>query len=354
MIIRKFLHKYLKPAGDGDGGGGSVDRGDDFTPTGDDADGAQDELSKAERAAEAAAAEIEAAEKAKKPDAKADDAKADDEDDIDPENPDADDEKPKKKDSRIPLSRHEKILAREREQRQAAEERLAQYEKGQKVATLNEDLTKLEDSVLTMEREYTKLLAEGEIDKATEMMSKIRRTERQIVDAQADYRSQVAIAQATEQARYDVALERIEESYPALNPDSDDFDKATLGEVVEWKVFYEKQRNMTPTKALQAAVKKVVGADTSSQQKATTVAPKVDAEDVADKAKELAKERKKAAVAKAVDTNNKTPASTTKVGLDSDKAGGSLTAKDVMKMSQEDFRKLPDDVLARMRGDEFV
>ena len=41
-----------------------------------------------------------------------------------------------------------------------------------------------------------------------------------------------------------------------------------------------------------------------------------------------------------------------KVGMDSDKAGGALTAKDVMKLSQEDFSKLPDDVLARMRGDE--
>ena len=68
--------------------------------------------------------------------------------------------------------------------------------------------------------------------------------------------------------------------------------------------------------------------------------------------KDVAAERKKEAVKKTLDAVGKTPPSTTKVGMDSDKAGGALTAKDVMKLSQEDFSKLPDDVLARMRGDE--
>ena len=205
----------------------------------------------------------------------------------------------------------------------------------------------MEEAVTKMEQAYIKQLADGEVEKATKTMAEIRKAERQINDAKNDFKMQASIAQATEQARYNVALERVEEAYPALNPDHDDFDKATLGEVVEWKIFYERQRNMTPTKALQAAVKKVIGADTKSQEKATEVAPKVDASDVA-------KERKKAAVAKTLEATGKTPANLGKAGMDSDKAGGALTAKDVMKMSQDDFRKLPDDVLARMRGDEFV
>lgn len=345
MILKNFLKRYMKPVGDADGGGGTTDRGDDFQPTGEDAEGAQDALSKAEREAEAKAAEAELAKLA-----------GEEETDVDPEDPDADPEaddkaKPKGKDSRIPLSRHKDILARERAQREAAEERLAQYEKGRQVATINDDLTKLEDTVLALEKEYTSLLATGEIDKATEKMREIRATERGIIEAKSEYRTQVAIAQATEQARYDAALDRVEGAFPQLNPDHDDFDKAVLAEVVEWKIFYEKQRNMTPTKALQAAVKKVVDVETSAQDKATKVAPKVDAQEVA---KDVAKERKAAAAGKTVAAVNKTPASTAKVGLDSDKAGGSLTAKDVMKMSQEDFRKLPDDILARMRGDEFV
>ncbi len=38
--------------------------------------------------------------------------------------------------------------------------------------------------------------------------------------------------------------------------------------------------------------------------------------------------------------------------MDSDKMG-TLTAKDIMKMSQDDFAKIPEDVLSRMRGDEL-
>jgi hypothetical protein len=350
MTLKKLFSRYMKPVGEADGGGGTTDRGDSFVPTGADAEGAQDALSVAEREAEArATAEAEAAAK-KKPDAAAGDADAD----LDPEDPDADADdkaKPKGKDSRIPLSRHKDILARERAAREAAEERLSNYEKGQQVAAISDDITVLENTVLGLEKQYTALLAEGEIDKATDKMREIRTAERQINDAKNDYRTSIAIAQATEQARYDVALERIEDAYPQINQDHDDFDKAVLGEVVEWKIFYEKQRNMTPTKALQAAVKKIMGTDTKAQERAATVAPKVDAEEVA---KDVAKDRKAAAVKKNVDASAKTPASTAKVGMDSDKAGGALSAKDVMKMSQDDFKKLPDDVLARMRGDTFA
>ena len=42
------------------------------------------------------------------------------------------------------------------------------------------------------------------------------------------------------------------------------------------------------------------------------------------------------------------------MGQDSDKlGGGAVTAKDAMKMSDEDFAKLDEKTLARMRGDEL-
>lgn len=330
ILLKRMLSPYMAPVGDADGGGGVADRGDDFTPMDD--------------AGEAAGkADVKAVDE---PKADADDA--DDADDLDPEDPDAVDDKAKpKKDSRIPLSRHKDILAKEREARTAAEAKLAQYEKGQQVAAISEDITKLEDDVLAMEKDYLKHLADGEVDKAAETMTKIRKTERQINEAKSDFKLQASIAQTTEQIRYDDALGRIEEAYPVLNEDSDDFDKEKLLEVVEMKVFYENMRNMTPTKALQAAVRKILGTEGTAQEKVTTVTPKVDAKDVAS-------QRRKAAVAKALDATGKTPASTTKVGMDSNKAGGALNASDVMKMSQEEFKKLPDDVLARMRGDEFV
>ena len=93
VLLKRILSPYMAPAGEADGGGGMVDKGDDFIPTGDDAP------------------EPEPATKAPVADAGTDD------DDVDPEDPDADpkaEETPKKKDQRIPLSRHKDILAKER------------------------------------------------------------------------------------------------------------------------------------------------------------------------------------------------------------------------------------------------
>lgn len=251
--------------------------------------------------------------------------------------------KAKAKDSRIPLARHKDILAKERAQRDALEQRLAQYEKGSQVAKTNEDLTKAEDAILGMEKQYNQLLADGEVEKASELMSKIRRAEREVVETKAEMRAQVAEARARESARYDIVLERIEESYPALNPDADEFDSELMQDVVDLKDVYQR-RGMTPTKAMQAAVKKLLGQETSAQKGATDVTPRVDAKDVAT-------ERKRSATAKATDAARRTPPSSRDVGIDSDKAG-ILTAKDVIRLDQDKFAKLAEDQLAKLRGDE--
>lgn len=292
-----------------------------------------------------------------------------DEDDVDPENPDkgekdlkdpfakedekeetADDktgekadEKDKAKGKAIPLDRHKQILEREREARAELERKLSQYQQGQKVADINEDLTKMEDKVLAMEKQYNKLLADGEIERASELMGKIRRAEREIVQTQADMKIQASVAHATEAARYNIALERVEEAYPQLNPDSDEFDKDLLADVADMKQMYQ-QRGQTPTAALQAAVRRLLGQDTRSQQQATEVAPRVSDKDVA-------AERKKQAVAKTVAAVGSTPPNTANIGMDSDRAGGQLTAKKIMDMNQDEFAKLDEAQLAKLRGD---
>lgn len=269
----------------------------------------------------------------------------DDADSADPENPD--DKNPDDKarrDTRIPLSRHKEMLARERAQREAAEQRLAQYERGQQVAKTNEELTKAEDSILKMERDYNKLLADGEIDKAAELMSKIRQAERAITESKAELRAQAIEVRAREAARYDIVLERIEESYPVLSEDSDEYDPEMVADVADLKAVYQK-RGMPPSKALQEAVKKLLGQKGRDQTQATDVTPRVSEKDVA-------AERRKLAAGKAADANRRTPPSARDIGLDSDKAGGGLTPKDVMSMSQEDFDKLTDEQLAKLRGDK--
>lgn len=328
--------RYWAPAGDGgsDAGGtdtGTVDRGDDFTPTDDDAP-------------------ADTADKTGKTDPAPADLKNPFEDeDKDPEDEPKeaedepkDDDKKAKKDTRIPLNRHKEILAKERTQREALEQQLAQYQKGQQLERTNTELTKLEDGIVAMEKQYNKLLADGEVDKAADLMSKIRRAEREVVESKAEMRAQAAEIRARESARYDIVLERVEEAYPQLNPDADEYDKDMVADVADLKEVYEKRGN-PPSKALQMAVKKLLGQEGRDQKTATDVAPRVTDKDIA-------ADRKKAATQKTADAVKRTPPNTKDVGMDSDKAGR-LTPKDVMNMSQDEFAKLGADQLAKMRGD---
>ena len=81
---------------------------------------------------------------------------------------------------------------------------------------------------------------------------------------------------------------------------------------------------------------------------ARLVAARPDAAEVAKNARTLAA-RDKAASAAA-----QQPPDIAKVGVDSDKMGGKLDAGKAIKLSQEQFAKLDDETLARLRGDELV
>ena len=266
---------------------------------------------------------------------------------IDTEAEEAKDEEPKaKKDSRIPLSRHKEILEKEREQRASLERQLAQYQNGQQVANVNEEITALENSVLKLEKEYANLLTDGEIDKATAVMQQIRKAERDMAESKSDMKIHAAEIRATERARYSTALERVEAAFPTLNPDHDDYDEAAMAEVADLKSAYE-MKGLTPTAALQKAVKMIVEPRTTRQEVATSSNPRVGEKDIA-------AERKKDAVEKTVKAVGKTPPSLSRVGLDGDKLGGGAnSAEAVMKMSQREFAQLSEESLAKMRGDDL-
>lgn len=337
MFVR-FTHQLRHPAGDGTEGGtgGAVDRGDDFTAA-DDSGGDDQPADEAYGAEKKGLAATDDADKG----ASTVDATEDGEGD--------DDEREKKprKDSRIPLSRHKEVLAKERERREALEQELAKYRQGQQVADVNAEISKAEDKLLTMEREYNKLLADGEIDKATAKMTEIRRLERSINEQQAQFREAAAEARAVEKVRYDLTVERLEEAYPQLNPQAEEFDREAVAEVLDLKEAYE-AKGYPPSKALQKAVKYVLKAETNAERRATEVEARVDKDDVA---KAVRDERRKLATEKAVKAAKATPSSLSKAGANSDTAGGTVSAKDVMKMSQDEFAKIDEDTLARMRGD---
>lgn len=271
----------------------NVDRGDDFTPTDDAADTAAADAAKAEAAAAALAAETAAAE-AKKGEVKAEPKTEPKTAVVDGDGDgEGEDEAKKKANKRIPLERHEQLMAKQREANAALAARLAQYEKGAKVADLNADITAADTKITDLEKQYAKLVADGEIEKAAAVMADIRRTEREMSAAQNDMKLAAAVAEATERVRYSTALERIEAAYPQLNPDHEDYDSEIDTDVADLKATYER-KGLTPTAALQKAVAKLVKPATGKQEAATTVTPKVDAAAVA-------AERKKEAVTKTLD-----------------------------------------------------
>ena len=283
------------------------------------------------------------------------------EQDIDPENPDAEvaaaelekgiekdaEQKEAKKDSRIPLSRHEAVLNKEREKRADLERQLAQYQNGQQIANVNEQITAAEDSIIKMERQHAELITDGRVDEAVALMAEIRRAERGMAEAKSDMKIQAAEARATERARYNTSLDRVENAFPELNPDHEDYDEELMAEVAELKEAYQ-LKGHTPTQALQKAVKALVEPRTARQEAATTATPRVSE-------KGIAAERKAAAVDKAEKASRAAPPNLNRAGVDSDRLGvGSSEAQALMAMSQDEFKKFADnnpEALARARGD---
>lgn len=339
-LMMKLLAPYMAPEGaDGSSNGGGDDRGDDFTPT-------AEEL--AEAGLSAGAPKTETTTETTTTTAVEEE---EEEEEDDKTKPKAEDEgkKTPKKDSRIPVARHKEILERERSAREAAEVELKKLREGQKAQQINTQLTDAENRVTKLEEEYNELLAEGKTKEATATMREIRQLERSITEQQANFKAEAARVQAVEQVRFDTVVERLEVAYPQLKPGTEEFDAGLVSEVLEMKEAFE-LKGYAASAALQKAVSYVIKPETAKQESATTATPRVDAS----KAEQVAKERTTEARKRNAAAANAQPPSLAKAGQDSDKSGGKLDAKTVIKMNFDDFSKLSDADLARMRGDDFA
>ena len=346
LRLRALLTRYQAPAkGEGEDLPGAEDYGDDFTPTddgapadaaagadaGDPALGGQDEPGEGDE--EGQGALRDAAQEA-----------------------DGEDGKDERKNTGtpkagkgkfIPLDRHEKLLKKERARREELEAQLSQSRAGQEVARANDTLEKIENDLVAMEGQYNDLLAEGDTKGAAQLMTQIRRKNAELSAVTAQQRDAEVMARAVEKMRYDEALDRVEEAYPELDPESDEYDEDLYQDVVDLMQSGQR-RGLSATKSLQRAVQRVMGADTGAQKRATTVTPRVDEQDVAD---QTAAKRRSEAVKRNLDAAQRTPPATHRVGAGNDAAGGALTAKAVMDMDEDEFAKLSDKDLARLRGD---
>lgn len=251
------------------------------------------------------------------------------------------------KEARIPKSRFDEAVGKEREAREAAERRAQEAERRLAEATKKGDeaqeLQRIEGEVEALEVKYQELLLDGNTAEAANVMKQIRLAERQIATAEAEARAKATTAQVIEVDRLQAVVARLESDYPEFNPDSENYDEDLVSLVLA-KQRSLIQDGMSPSQALTKAGKDVATRFLATQKEA---AKAEEAKGLAAAAKQG--DRQKEAVAKAIEVQKTQPASTKEVGIDSDKLGAK-ELPDITKLTADEFDALPEATKARLMG----
>lgn len=247
----------------------------------------------------------------------------------------------KDKDKFIPKNRFDEAVRKERTEKEEYARRLKEFEDKEAERNVAANFAEAQKYVKDLIKQHTTLLADGELDKAADLMEKILELKEEISERKAEAKAMTAKDQAKEEVRYDALVAKLEADFPQINPDAEEFDTATVRRVQAMMSGLMQNERMSATQALKEAVEIVIGE------------PKKASADNKQKAEDLGMRRKEEAVKKAMDARGKQPASTNGVGVDHDKTGGALDSSAVMKMSYDEFVKLPDSKLADLRGDHI-
>lgn len=315
----KAMFYRLMAAADDNGSSGVVDRGDDFVP-------AEPAPAVAPAAAEPAPAPAPAA------------------DDTQPRGEDGKfAPKPKDDGPVIPKARFDEQLGKERAAREAAERRAEAAEAAARRDAQNVDINKAVADVAELRKSERKALLDGDEEKAASLSAQADALNRQIAIAQAGQTTSETKDQALEDMRFELTVERLEETYPALRTGSDEYDADLVYDVLDKQAGLIQREGLSPSKALAKAAKQIM------ERRVAT--PAADTGAAAPAAEGLREQRKADAVAKNIEAAARQPGSTRDVGMNSDKAGQTGTTPAATSMTQKEFDALSDDVRAQMRGD---
>jgi hypothetical protein len=238
----------------------------------------------------------------------------------------------------IPKARFDEAVQKERDKAAAIAARNAELESHLAAQTTSQDIEAAQKIVKDLIKQRNSHLGDGELEKAGQIDEKIFELQEAIAERKAEIKAEQSKAQAVETMKYDSIVERLEADHPEIDPDNEEmYDEEVVAELRALMIGYQQSQRLSPAQALQKAAKKVFGG--------LKVPPKED------KAAEEGMRRKSEAVEKNLEASRKQPASTKDVGLDHDKKGGGLDAKSVLNMKYDEFVKLGDDVLSRLRGD---
>jgi hypothetical protein len=239
---------------------------------------------------------------------------------------------------RIPKARFDEAQAKARAREQQLLEQIAELKGQKKQEEVRTTVGQMREKITELEDRYEDLILDGKKEEARKVRQQVAAMRDQLVEHTTTIKSEQARKAAIDQLTYDAQLASVESQYPILNPDSDEFNDEIVQEVADLIDMFTRA-GTSRAAALTKAVKYVLGAPPEPKK-----AP--------DAGSRLAQQRAEEARRKAADANQKQPASMTKAGLDSDKAGaGNELGVDVLKLSQDKFSKLDEETKARLRGD---
>jgi hypothetical protein len=233
--------------------------------------------------------------------------------------------------------RIQELISRNKTREAEYQARIKDLEETQAKLRVAEDLTEAEGKLAEMEEQYAQLLLDGSAKDAAKIRQEMRQLERAIYSQQSQQASQQAKEAAKEEIRYDSTVSTLETVYPEINPDAEEYDVEAVDEVLALHRGLVSQ-GLPPSMAVQRAVKYVFG---DRSKAASGAAPQVD------KGLQRIKDTK----TRNAEAAKKQPASTSKVGADSDKLGGGVNEASILKMNYDEFSQLSEDALAKMRGD---
>ncbi len=250
----------------------------------------------------------------------------------------------KEKEAVVPKHRFDEAVQKEREAREAAERRLAEATAKLKTEEEQIDVKKISDEIKELNNQHSRLLLDGEHEKAAEVMGKIQSKIEERAELRNNEKFSKATAQAVEQVRMDAAIAQLESSYPQFNKESDAFDQDLVDLTLAEQVRLIRQDNLSPSAALLKAGTKIM------KKFAPAADTKADAEP---KGLDAAKDgdRKSKQVEKNLDTDKRQAPSMKDTGTDSDKIGKTKSDEDISKMTPEEIAALPASTRARLRGD---
>jgi hypothetical protein len=257
-----------------------------------------------------------------------------------PEEKPAEPERDPKTGQWIPKSRFDEVNRKLRAQIEAAQERVQTLEQ-QMAAAASGDAGTLEGQLDAKTDEYNRQLADGELDKAKSTMREINKLNRQLMMIEIAPLTTQTVARETNATTLGQLVDFYKTEFPAWDEtNADTFQQEQVAWIAEMQGVFE-QAGRSPAAALQQAVELAIDKFrlTPASGGGTPAPVKVDP----------AADRKKGGVQAAVAAASKQPPSLRDLGTDSDKQG--MSKIDVTTLDYNDFTKLPESTLKRLRGD---